>query len=426
MHIDQLELFNFRGIKNQSFCFHGKNAVFFGINGAGKSSILHSICLLFLPLLRTLTADRSKLSANLNVDDISFGASESRIAMRYALGESSGTFSRSIRKGAPRLVNRTSVNSFGDAFKREFLQDEMQNMPIFVNYGVHRLVIDIPLRIRQKHNFDKLAALENAIHTRIDFRTFFEWFRAQEDLENEMRLSGDLEYRDRSLNAVRKAISNLLDHAENLRIQRHPLAMKIDKRDTHGNIRSLAVHQLSDGEKCSLALLGDLSRRLSLANPSLENPNEGRGVVLIDELELHMHPAWQRKIIAVLKKTFPHVQFILSTHSPQVLGELDDSFCIYRLDNRDGELSVQAFDRLDGRDSNCILEDLMDTGHLNRQTQELYRKFFSFLATQDFGQAQKLLQSLQSRSGENDPRYVEAYTAMQLERLSHDIHPEKE
>ena len=67
--------------------------------------------------------------------------------------------------------------------------------------------------------------------------------------------------------------------------------MKIDKDNL-----SLQVDQLSDGEKCTLALFGDLARRLALANPVSDNPLLGTGVVLIDEIELHMHPSWQRKI----------------------------------------------------------------------------------------------------------------------------------
>lgn len=67
---------------------------------------------------------------------------------------------------------------------------------------------------------------------------------------------------------------------------------------------------MSDGEKCTMALLGDLARRLTLANPTLENPLLGKGIVLIDEIELHMHPSWQRKILSTLKNTFPNVQFM--------------------------------------------------------------------------------------------------------------------
>lgn len=91
-------------------------------------------------------------------------------------------------------------------------------------------------------------------------------------------------------------------------------------RELYEMVTNLDVLQLSDGEKCTLALFGDIARRLAIANPSLDDPLQGDGVVLIDELELHMHTSWQRKVISMLKKTFPNIQFIITTHSPQILG----------------------------------------------------------------------------------------------------------
>ncbi|KAM3100867.1 AAA family ATPase [Phormidesmis sp. 146-35] len=82
------------------------------------------------------------------------------------------------------------------------------------------------------------------------------------------------------------------------------------------------VRQLSDGERSVLALVLDLARGLSQANPILENSLQGKAVVLIDELDLHLHPIWQRTIVAKLTQTFPNCQFIATTHSPQIVGEV--------------------------------------------------------------------------------------------------------
>ena len=78
----------------------------------------------------------------------------------------------------------------------------------------------------------------------------------------------------------------------------------------------------SDGEKCLLALAGDLARRMVLAAPKAENPLLHPAVVLIDEVELHLHPGLQREILPRLRHVFPHAQFIVTTHSPQVLSSL--------------------------------------------------------------------------------------------------------
>ena len=80
----------------------------------------------------------------------------------------------------------------------------------------------------------------------------------------------------------------------------------------------MSVLQLSQGEKSLLALVADIARRLVLLNPTASNPLDGTGIVLIDEIDLHLHPSWQQKVIIRLEETFPNIQFIVTTHSPQV------------------------------------------------------------------------------------------------------------
>lgn len=116
-----------------------------------------------------------------------------------------------------------------------------------------------------------------------------------------------------------------------------------------------------DLEGKSTILFGDLARRMALANPSMPNPLEGEGVVLIDEIDLHMHPSWQRKVMGVLKKTFPNIQFIVTTHSPQVLGELNEDYNIFVLYQRDKNTVGRKYDSFIGWDSNVLLEEVMGT-----------------------------------------------------------------
>lgn len=130
----------------------------------------------------------------------------------------------------------------------------------------------------------------------------------------------------------------MLDGFDDIHIDRSPLAMKVKKDGQY-----LKINQLSDGEKCTIALFGDLARRMTLANPQLPNPLEGQGVVLIDELELHMHTSWQRKVMPVLKETFPNIQFIITTHSPQILGELDDTFNLFYMSREDNQVKLQQY-----------------------------------------------------------------------------------
>lgn len=178
--------------------------------------------------------------------------------------------------------------------------------------------------------------------------TFFEWYRDREAEEViEVRERNDFAYSDPMLKCTKTAIEAMIGNVTNLRIRRNPVRMVADKSG-----KEIRVDLLSDGEKCTLAMFGDLARRLALANPGLENPLEGEGIVLIDEIELHMHPLWQRKILRVLRDTFPNIQFIITTHSPQILGEADDRYNIYVLsETDDGGCSVHSIKRMDGYDS---------------------------------------------------------------------------
>src|SRR6185437_6373893 len=120
-----------------------------------------------------------------------------------------------------------------------------------------------------------------------------------------------------SAEAFGRALAIFLDGFSDPKIEESPLRLRVNKGD-----ESLHLDQLSDGERSLLAIVADLIRRLSLANPEISDPLLGAGVVLVDEIELHLHPTWQRNVIEKLRTTFPNIQFIATTHSPFVIQSL--------------------------------------------------------------------------------------------------------
>lgn len=276
MKIKSLELENFRGVKHQLLDLNGKTTVIFGINGAGKSTILRAINILFARLIQKIVRGRYKQTMNIENEDIRFGKAKTNIRFKLCLDKDGDSqefvYSRSLeRKTKRKDHSQQSFEDITNVFDQHFLKDDKVSMPIFVNYGVHRVVLDIPLRIKKGHSFDKIAAFEKAIENKIDFRTFFEWFRNQEDFENEIKGNENISYVDVPLESVRKAIYVMLDGFSELRVKRSPLLrMTISKGNT-----TLEMNQLSDGEKCTMALIGDMARRLAIANPTLNNPCHG-------------------------------------------------------------------------------------------------------------------------------------------------------
>lgn len=290
-------------------------------------------------------------------------------------------------------------------------------MPIFVNYGTNRSVLDIPLRIRKKHQFSKWAAFERALENELDYRTFFEWFRNQEDYEAELvREHQDFSYTDVSLQCVRRAVQAMIPNFSDLQVKRNPLRLVVKKDGAELN-----VDRLSDGEKCTLALMGDLARRLALANQGAEDPLHGEGLVLIDEIELHMHPSWQRKILPVLCRTFPNIQFVITTHSPQVLGEVNDRFNLFMLGSVSRqEAEISRIDRMDGFDSNYILQEFMGTESMNPVFGELLERAYDSIDNCDFGCARQLIEDVRSIVGPNSASLIALEGSLKRGELLHE------
>lgn len=410
MKIKRIELQNFRAFSKIEIELDGKSTVFFGINGMGKSSLLRSINLLYANIInQTVNRKELKQQYNIELDDIRTKTSETKIQAKFDIFDNDTKmveYHRGMtRQGGKRTHNKENLNEIVESIQKSYSSDELQeNIPIFVNYGTNRLVLDIPLRIKMHHEFDVYSAYEKAIENRIDFRTFFEWFRNQEDIENAEKVTtGNLNYEDKSLKAVKNAILAMLPDFTSLHIARKPrLAMMVEKDGV-----SLNVSQLSDGEKCVMALLGDLARRLAIANPLLANPLEGSGVVLIDEIELHMHPSWQRKILKILKETFPNIQFIITTHSPQVLGELDENYKIFALTHKDGDTFAKEISQMNGFDSNYILEEFMETKSINQDFQKLLDEANKAISKNKFKDAREKIEKVKKITGLNSAAVIE-------------------
>lgn len=406
MKLKSITLQNFKGIENLNIELDGKTTVIFGINGVGKSTILRAIDLLYANIITRLTGKGKNRKTDLDYDDISYGKSKASINASFSFeDETESLYGRSIERANGKNNNISDLKVLVDKFENSYIvkgyddgngnwieEVDDKNMPVFVNYGVNRIVLDVPLRA-SREQFVKLDAFDKAIESTIDFRNLFKWFRNQEDIENQEKVRANSDYEDKSLLAVKHAMLAMLDGFEDIHIERKPLAMKVRKDSKY-----LKINQLSDGEKCTIALFGDLARRMALANPERENPLEGTGVVLIDELDLHMHTSWQRKVLGVLKETFPNIQFIITTHSPQILGESGDTFNLLYLFKEGKKISLKMYKSFLGWDTNVILEEVLNTSSVNKEIKEMINKMYSYIEEKKFDEAEELADILDKKS----------------------------
>lgn len=399
MKIKTLRLYDFRGVHRLYLELDEKSTVLFGINGVGKSTILDAFNLLYAGIINRIVKQRFKQNINLELSDIRYGKASAKIEAEFIFDNDSGVFPfyREIthenkrKYGAAQLdrlvgrfeklyIGRTEINDENSVWR------EMPkfNLPVFANYGVNRLVLKTPLRKRREVSYGQFSAYERSIENQISFDKLFEWFLEQELYESQRKKS-DSDFCDRSLAAVKRAMLAMLEGYRDLHIDAKPYSMRIVRGS-----EELDILQLSDGEKCTLALFGDIARRLALANPSLNDPLMGIGVVLIDEVELHMHPAWQRKVIPALKKTFPGIQFIITTHSPQVLGEVEADFNVISMARGDVGLNCHPLMTLYGLDSNVLLEDILGTDSRNRLVKERTDQMYACIEKKAYDEAENM------------------------------------
>lgn len=425
LRLHELKLERFRGARQLTLLLHEQLNVFVGMNGSGKSTILDAAAILLSWLVNRIKHEGA--SGRPVVErDIMNGEASANLAItlfdeidvdKYIIWNLTktrrGYSSKTLSKG---LVN-TSV--YSHLFQQLIEESAGKvNLPLFVYYPVNRAVLDIPLRIRDKHRFDLLSAYDGALTSGASFRTFFEWFREREDLENEnRRYIGDpvkpegYQFPDAQLEAVRKALHEFMPGFSGLTVRRNPLRMEVEK-----NGKKLLVNQLSDGEKCLMAMVGDLARRLAIANPVRDNPLEGDGVVLIDEIDLHLHPKWQRLVVPNLLKVFPNCQFLITTHSPHVVTHVhpENLFLLQMTD--DGLEAIRPTESY-GKTVDRVLEDLMglETTRPDEVTVAM-RNIYELIDRGEYDSAATAIDDEQGRIGE-DPELLKARLLIRRKEL---------
>lgn len=421
MHIQSLTLTHFRAAQNLTLTLDPELNILVGVNGVGKTTVLDATAILLSWIMNRIQRPGAS-GLQISQDDITLGQPFASLAGTL-IDEPTRLEWRSSksRKGRTHPHSQSHLSHLNEYTQqiqsRITATDGKTNIPLFVYYPVDRAVTDIPLRVRNKPSFALMNAYDNALKGGSNFRSFFSWFREREDLENENRKyldwdnpPPDICFPDPQLEAVRRALGRFLPEFEHLTVRRNPLRMEILKAG-----QPLKVNQLSDGEKCLLALVADLARRLAIANP-LGDPLTGQGIVLLDEIDLHLHPQWQRLIISRLTAIFPNCQFIVSTHSPHVLTHVHPEK-ILLLQNQDGQIQVRQAAESYGKTVDRILEDLMELSTTRpAQVEADLQQIFDWLEANQIEAAKEGIRRIKQEIGE-DPDLVKAEVLIRRKEL---------
>jgi len=380
IRLKQLELTNFRGFSQLSnLVFNERVTVLISENGGGKTSILDAIAAALkvfanqllkseftrLPKLDPKNIKNGTMNGSIELEiegKISYIEKIEEIVENDILIEASNEIQDSKNFNSKLQINLNEKDTtpridgceatiesefeFREVFKTHY-RKEIDHLPILVYYGCNSIDTNSELtnHFRESNLFHLYAQSLDA--QRFSFDSFLRWFDTQfkiskfDDGRQKTNHNSGIE-----LALIKKVVETILNDDNEVffdlrmkyAIERD--AMVINKRDLVGGFDEIEVDQMSAGEKVMFALSIDIAKRLILANPDLVKEEEGsnidalhgKGIVLIDEIDLHLHPKWQRRILPKLMDLFPNVQFVVTTHSPFVVQSVLPQNCI-RLNN---------------------------------------------------------------------------------------------
>jgi predicted ATP-binding protein involved in virulence len=410
MVIKQLHLKNFRLFNDIKVDFTKQLNVFIGVNGAGKSALLDAIAIMLSSYVSRLTEWKEIYGNMYYIQDTDIQYDKKNVEIEIAVQDKANLWSWQMTS-APNKANINSIKKIATQLTTELSENPLKNIPVLVYYGYKR-ANSSKRKTAFKVNYAQLLAYRNGLNPTIDsFNDFEEWFIDEEGFEDKIRLEKDNTFRSPKLEVIRNVLYSFFNKMGTSRYSN--LKVKKDRRLTiysalviHKDNKELELSQLSAGEKMILSMVIDIAHRLTLANPSLENPIQGNGVVLIDEIDLHLHPQWQQTIVQALIATFPNIQFIITTHSPLVLSNISKEYINIIEDGQIEHNLPNTF----GKDANHILNQIFKT---DERTPDIKHKLQECSRLLDKGETEKgklLLDELIKILGEDDPDIVEAKT----------------
>jgi predicted ATP-binding protein involved in virulence len=460
MILHKLNLVNFRAFEQIEMAFEPGVNVIAGVNGVGKSSLLRAMATGLshvMPMMTpsgipplsladedvTLDKSAASITLELSFDEEAISATVQRLladrperrklsknleamrgekrrvaqptlhlqrleqlkvkrllqGLRGALAESGDRFNfeiKGLRLPKGTMPDVDAIKEATEIFVKSLR--ERPNQPVAIFCSPHRLLGGKPRKLPAITPFTIPSAYPRALEdVDVDLRDFMGWFRYHE--QHRRGRAGVV------LDQLSEVVTRFVPEFGKLRIEDEPvLRFVVEKQG-----KPFGLHQLSDGERGLLAMLFDITRRLAIANPELTDPiSQGKAVVMIDEIELHLHPKWQRTALHSFTNTFKKCQFIVTTHSPQVLGEVEHERIQLLTRNSVGRITRWKPAHSFGLDSSRVLEELMKVNSRNEQLDQELSQLFEQIDLEKFPNARRLIKHIAIKLGENDPEITRA------------------
>lgn len=327
MKILELTMENFHGFEKRYINFSERFTVLVGDNGSGKTAVLDGLAVALGSFLSGLNGVQSR---HIRRDEIYrkiyIHGGLSDVQMQFPVKVTSKGYidgnelewSRAVngKQGSTTSKDAKSIIEYASMLQKAVSKGEPVVLPVISYYGTGRLWVQKKERNEIRRKVDRLEGYSYCLDPASNEKHFFRWIEKMTYIELQRKEAPPV------LKAVRKAITICMR-------QWKTLEFDVDSEEIRAigyDNTAIPFRLLSDGIRNTIGLVADLAHRMAQLNPALGElaVEQTPGVVLIDELDLHLHPSWQRRIVNDLKRTFPKVQFIVTTHSPFIIQSLEE------------------------------------------------------------------------------------------------------
>lgn len=470
LRLNSMSLYNFRRFNDLTINFDEKLTVIIGDNGAGKTSFADAMANVFSWFNNNLEKD--SVNGNfVKLSDINVNAADYAELTCYFELDKINKFNTSLALPVQGYAGSKSndvndIKKFASIY-RNTSKNESVILPLLAYYSVERSIYESKTSVTENASGDgvvnRFSAIKDAVKGKLnDFyklyielvnlaegedskeikelkeqiktlqQTIDDVYQEEQPKENDpftamlkakkdhlaelVKLKGSIKYQ-RHLMFVNKAIETLVPDVKKLQVDRSLGKARI-LVENFGNKVNIA--QLSQGQKMLVSLAGDLARRLVTLNPDSDNPLDGHGIVVIDEIELHLHPKWQQEIVIGLQTTFPNLQFIVTTHSPQVLSTVDHKCIRHICFDKHGDpiIDTPTF-QTKGVTSASILARIMGTNSVPEKLIEAswLTDFSKYLKENKKDSLEFVFDKIKKHFGENHPVVVDCESQIRIHSM---------
>lgn len=424
MRLDRLEIRNFKKFSDYTLDLHPQFTLLVGDNGTGKTTLLDALAIAAgVWLVNSPDTTLANSKRNIRTSEIHLDSIEAKGIAQFIerkpveikalgwIGNQEIQWLRQIKEHGSRTSNveaKLALDMISDLYRRDQAGEKLW-FPVLAYYGAGRAWLPSnqtdPKATSGKDIARRWHAFYDCFEERIRIADLQTWF--QKEALAALQRQGNMRL---GFQVVKFAILRCIPGADDLWFDgdRSEIVVSIDHYP-------IPFSNLSAGQKMMVALLADIAIKVVTQNANFlpnsvdlnaKDPpqilQETTGLILIDEIDVHLHPKWQRQVVHDLRTTFPAMQFVCTTHSPMVIGEVEPE-CIRSLQPQGARTPTNAL----GLDANRVLDELMGASERNKDVTQMLHKLFQFIDHENFDQAREAIATLKQQIG-LDPEITRA------------------